>query len=63
MDSRDSRFGSAVEVGSAVDVGFDSRGLACITGDFLRVLNLRVLALPSRMALIIGVWLLLRWVF
>ena len=50
-------------VGSAVEVGFDYRGLACITGDFLKVLTLRVLALPSRLALIIGAWLVLRGIF
>ena len=43
--------------GSTVEVGFDYRGLACITGDFLKVLNLRALALPSRLALNIGTWL------
>ena len=48
---------------SAVEVGFDYRRLACITGDFLKVLFLRVLALPSRLALIIGVWLVLRRIF
>ena len=42
-------------VGSAVEIGFDYRGLACITADFLKVLNLQVLALPSRLALIIGI--------
>ena len=50
-------------VGSAVEVGFDYRGLACITGVSPEVLNLRVLALPSRLALIIEVWLVLRWIF
>ena len=47
-------------VGFTDEVGFDYRGLACTTVDFPKVLNLRVLALPSRLALIIGVWLVLR---
>ena len=43
-------FSKSVEfagVGSAVEVGFDYDGVACKTGDFLKVLNLRVLVLPS----------------
>ena len=50
-------------VGSAAEFGFDYRSLPCITGDFLKVLNLRALALPSRLALIIGAWLVLWWIF
>ena len=49
-----------VGVGSTVEVGFDYRGLACITGNFLKVLNLLVLALRSRLAWIYGAWLVLR---
>ena len=52
-----------VGVGSAVKVGFHYRGLACITRDYLKVLNLRALALSSRLALIIRVWLVLRRIF
>ena len=55
--SKSSEFAS---VGSAVEVGFDYRVLACITRDFLKVLNLRALALSSRLALIIGAWLVSR---
>ena len=50
-------------VDSAFEVGFDYRGLACITEVFLKVLNLRVLALPSRLALIIRVCLVLQGLF
>ena len=50
-------------VGSAVELGFDYHGLACITGDFLKVLNLRMLALPSRLSLVIGAWLVQRRIF
>ena len=58
--SKSSRF---VGGSSAVEVGFDYRGLACVTADLLKVLNLRMLALPSRVALIIGARLVLRGVF
>ena len=58
--SRSSEFS---RVGSAVEVGFDYRELVCITTDFLKVLNLRVLALPSRLAVIIEAWLVLRGIF
>ena len=55
--SKTSTFAGVV---SAVEVGFDYWRLACITGDFLKVLNLRVVALPSRVALIIGAWFVVR---
>ena len=50
-------------VGSAVEDGFDYRGMASITVAFLKGLNLRMVALPSRLALIIGVWLVLQGIF
>ena len=50
-------------VGCAVEVGFDYRGLACITMDFLKVLNLWVLVLRPRLALNVGAWLVLRRIF
>ena len=50
-------------VGFAVEVGFDYQGLACLTGVFLKVLALRLLALPLRLDLIIGAWLVLQKVF
>ena len=50
-------------VGSAVKVGFDYRGLSSITEVFLKVLDLTLLALPLKLDLIIGAWLVSRTVF
>ena len=47
-------------VGSAVEVGFEYRGMFCITRDFQKVMKLRVLAPPLRLALIIGAWFVLQ---
>ena len=50
-------------VGSAVEVGFEYRGMFCSTRDFQKVMKLRVLAPPSRLALIIGAWFVFQGFF
>ena len=52
-------------VASTVEAGFDDWGVACIHGDrrFLKVLSLRMMAPPSRLALNIGTWLEVAEVF
>ena len=55
--SKNSKFAG---VRSAVEVGFDYRCLGCLYYRiFLKVLNLRVLAPPSRLALNLGAWSIL----
>ena len=55
--SKSSKFAG---VGSAVEVGFEYRGMFCITRDFQKVMKLRVLAPPLRLALNMGAWFVLQ---
>ena len=49
-------------VGSAVEVGFLLSGLGSYENRFQKVLNLWVLVPLSRLAFIIGAWLVLEWI-